>query len=564
MSKHLYLLLLLLAALATARENPGNWTEVRSPSFTVITNSGEKQGRRIAAQFERMRAIFQVLYPDLETDPDTPIVVLAPKNKEEFRALEPSTYLPKGSLKLHGLFVRASHKNYILMRLDPEGGNPYPVVYHEYTHLVLSEAGDEMPLWLNEGLAEFYENTEIYDQEVLLGGLNLQRLRLLREHKLLPLETLFTVDEKSSYYTRENTGSVFHAESWALTRYLTLKDYEERTSRVREYTKLVNDNVDPVVAAIRAFGDLKSLQRALDRYIEHPSFDHFNTKVARVDDSAFQIESISPAQAEAVQADFLACNGRATEARALLQHVLQQDASNELAHETMAFLQAADEADAESKLRAAIQLDPSSATACDRLASFLWERGKNLHEAQALEARAVSLDGGNVGYRINLASILLRLGETHSAVEVLRAATASAKTPQEAESAGRLLSQAVASVSGEIPDKNQQQQADTVAAQPVPYRDHEMMARGPHVLTIGILKAVHCEPPNLDLSVTSRMKLVKLHTDNYYKVRFSALFKLTGDLNPCNDLENRRAKIEYVEAADSSDPAQLIAVELLK
>ena len=80
MSKHLYLLLLLLAALATARENPGNWTEVRSPSFTVITNSGEKQGRRIAAQFERMRAIFQVLYPDLETDPDTPIVVLAPKN----------------------------------------------------------------------------------------------------------------------------------------------------------------------------------------------------------------------------------------------------------------------------------------------------------------------------------------------------------------------------------------------------------------------------------------------------------------------------------------------------
>jgi hypothetical protein len=454
------------------------------------------------------------------------------------------------------------------MRLDAEGGNPYPVVYHEYTHLVLSEAGDWMPLWLNEGLAEFYENTEIYDQEVLLGGLNQQQLLLLRQQKLLPLATLFTVDEKSPYYMREKKASVFYAESWALTHYLTLKDYQEKTAKVRQYTQLVNEKIDPVTAAVRAFGDLKELQRTLDRYIEQPRFDHFRTTVPRIDDSAFRAESVSPIQAEAVQADFLACNGRTEEARVLLQHVLQQDAANESAHETLALLESADEAEAESNLRAAIQLDPSSASAYDRLASFLWKNAKNVDEAQRLQARAVSLDTNNVGYRLNWANILLDLGRAHAAVEVLRGATAMRSTRQEAEITRTLLSQAVAAESAGLPEQDQRSQENTVATTPAVqaagYRDHAFVAHGPHLFMVGVLRAVHCESPNLDLSVTSPAKIVKLHADNYYKVHFSTRVPIPGDLDPCKDLENRRAKIEYVEAAESSEAARLIAVELLK
>ena len=568
MSKCLYLLPVMAVALAAARDNAGNWTEVRSPRFTVVTNASEKQGRRIAAQFERMRAIFQALYPDLETDSESPIVVLAPRNKSQFRALEPKTYRSKGSLNLHGLFVGTSQKKYILMRLDAEGGNPYPVVYHEYTHLVLSEAGDWMPLWLNEGLAQFYENTEIYDQEVLLGGLNQQQLLLLRQQKLLPLATLFTVDEKSPYYMREKKASVFYAESWALTHYLTLKDYQEKTAKVRQYTQRVNENIDPVTAAVQAFGDLKELQRTLDRYIEQPRFDHFRTTVVKVGDSAFQVESLSPIQAEAVQADFLACNGRAEEARALLKHVLQQDAGNESAHETMALLESGDEAEAESNLRAAIQLDPSSAAAYERLASFLWKHAKNVDEAQRLQARAVSLDTSNVGYRLSWANILLDLGRAHAAVEVLQAITSMRSTEQEAEIARTLLSQAVAAEAAEVPQQDQRTEENTVATPPAVkaagYGARALVGHGPHLFIVGVLRAVHCESPNLDLSVTSPAKLVKLHADNYYKVQFSARVPIAGDLDPCKDLENRRAKIEYVEAADHSGAAQLIAVELLK
>jgi len=329
MPKSIFLLLLVASAVATAHEDSDRWIEVRSPRFTVVTNSGVVQGRRIAAQFERIRSIFHQSYPEIENDPELPVVILAVKRKDQFRQLAPKTYSSKQSLATHGLFVHASDKNYILMRLDAEAGNPYPLVFHEYTHVFLREAYDRMPLWLNEGLAEFYENTEIYDQEVLLGEPNRQHLRFLREHTLLPLETLFATDERSFYYVDKKKGSVFHAECWALAHYLLLKDYGEKTSKVLEYTNLVNDDVDPVTAGSRVFGDLRKLQRNLDAYIGRGSFNHFSTKFStKLVSSEFEVNSFSLAQARNVQTDYLVASGRLEESRLLSESVLTEDVSN--------------------------------------------------------------------------------------------------------------------------------------------------------------------------------------------------------------------------------------------
>ena len=69
----------------------------------------------------------------------------------------------------------------------------------------------------------------------------------------------------------------------------------------------------------------------------------------------------------------------------------------------------------------------------------------------------------------------------------------------------------------------------------------------------------------LDLTVSSGAKTIVLHADNYYKIEFSVLnFQLKGLLEPCHDLENRPAKVEYVESADKTDAPRLIAVELHK
>src|SRR5579863_5310289 len=190
--RFLLLALLFSAALAPARDKPENWVRVLSPHFVVVSNTNEKQARRVADQFERMRTVFHKLFPHLQIDPGSPIIVLAIKDEKDFRALEPAAYLAKGQLKLSGLFQRTPDKNYVLMRLDAEGDHPYSVVYHEYTHLLLSKSADWIPLWMNEGLAEYYQNTEIREKDVLLGQASVENILLLRQNRLLPLPTLLT------------------------------------------------------------------------------------------------------------------------------------------------------------------------------------------------------------------------------------------------------------------------------------------------------------------------------------------------------------------------------------
>jgi tetratricopeptide (TPR) repeat protein len=618
MSKPLFLLLPVLAAvLASARDKPENWTEVRSPHFTVVTNSNEKQGRRIADQFERMRSVFHVAFPKLEIDPGSPIIVLAIKDEKDFKALEPEAYLAKGSLKLGGLFLRAPDKNYVLMRLDAEGKHPYEVVYHEYTHLILSKA-DWIPLWLNEGLAQFYQTTEIRDKEVSLGEASTENLGLLRQNRLLPLATLFTVDNTSPYYHDENKGSIFYAESWALTHYLRAKDRHENTHRLADYMNLLTEQVEAVTAATRAFGDLKLLLTDLEEYVRQESFSYMKAAIATdIDDSQFQAQSMSAPQADAVRADFLACNQRTADAEALLDHVLQEDPTNVSAQETLGFLEfrqghleearkryaqavqldsqnflahyyfaaismsghlaAAEEAQVESSLRKAIKLNPSFAPTYDRLAAFLGMRRRDLEEARLMGLTAVTLDPANVGYRITVANVLLAMEQGQNAVKVLGYAAKLAKSPQEVQAVENLLMNAQEYAAGQEQNAEQNRQmseeakntpAQGAVAEPaIPHltRRKEFVPSGPHRFVVGVLQAVHCNAPFLDLTVSSGVGTLALHADNYYKIQFTALnFQPSGDLKPCSDLENRTAKVEYVESADKTDAPRLIAVELHK
>ena len=620
MLRRLVLLLpMFAAALAPARDKAETWTEVRSPHFVVVTNASEKQGRRVADQFERMRSVFHVAFPKLKIDPGSPIIVLAIKDEKDFKALEPTAYLAKGSLKLGGLFLRAPDKNYVLMRLDAEGEHPYAVVYHEYTHLLLSKAAEWMPLWLNEGLAEFYQNTEIREKDVSLGEPSSENLQWLRENRLLPLATLFTVDAQSPYYHQENKGSIFYAESWALTHYLFTKDHQEKTTRIGRYSELLIQKVDPVSAATQAFGDLKQLQAALEIYIRQSSFGYFKmTTTTEVDDTAFKAQVLSPVEADAVRADFLAYNDRSSDAQALLDHILQEDPKNVSAQETLGFMEfrqghveearkryaqavqldsqsylahyyyaaismsrsaAADDAQVESSLRAAIKLNPTFDPAYDRLAVFLGTRNRNLDEAHMMGLSAVSLDPANIGYRVNVANILMAMGKPQNAVEVLTHAAKLAKTPQETEmvehmrmsaqeyaaSQARNEDQAAGAQSAERGSEESAEKRVSDSDMPHLVRRKEFVPSGPHRFVVGVLRAVRCDASNMDLTVASGAKTLSLHSDNYYKIQFSALnFQPSADLKPCSDLENRPAKVEFVESADKNDSPHLIAIELHK
>ncbi len=153
-------LLILCVMIATATSHAADQPaiQIASPHFVLATDAGEKEARHLLDNFERMRWMFQTLFPKANADPPAPIQVMAMKNRKGFQALEPEEYLAKGKLDLAGYFVTTEQKNYILLRLDADSDHPFATVYHEYTHLQFRSAQEWMPLWLNEGLlAEFFQ-----------------------------------------------------------------------------------------------------------------------------------------------------------------------------------------------------------------------------------------------------------------------------------------------------------------------------------------------------------------------------------------------------------------------
>ncbi len=620
MSKRIFLFsLVFAAALASARDKQENWLEVSSQHFTVYCDGNEKQGRHIADQFERMRAVFHTAFPNVQIDPSAPIVVIAVRDAKDFRALEPEAYLAKGQLELTGLFLRAPDKNYVLLRTDPGGLHPYATVYHEYTHLVFSKAAEWLPLWLNEGLAEFYQNTDIGEKDTVVGQSSADDILWLRQNRLLPLTTLLTVDYKSPYYHEEQKGSVFYSESWALTHYLQVTDAQKNTNRVKDYVSLVANHVDPVTAATTAFGDLKQLQTALEKYVQQPAIYGFTlTRVVPVDDTTFRVQPIPPAQADAVRADFLAYNQREKDARALLAQVLQDAPNNTLAHETMGYLeyraghleQAQDwyqqaakldsqsylanyyfasialnrgqtgadlDGQIENSLQKAIKLNPSFAPPFDQLAAFYGMRHKNLDQAYLLSQQAVQLDPGNLRFRLNAASILFTMERGKDAIPVLQTALKLAKTPEEVlavQNEMEMIQQSQAA-RAQMEEENRKFKEEMNAANAqtsAPATDESVNAppelkerlKGPHRFVTGIIKNVHCSPPaNLDLDVDTGGKTIGLYTRNYYKLVFTALnFMPKSDLQPCSDLEGMFATVEYVETTGREKAGGLVSIEL--
>jgi tetratricopeptide (TPR) repeat protein len=465
------LFLLAVTLSASARDSADHWFEVRTPHFVVLTDTNEKQARRVAEQFERMRAVFHLLMPAASDDAGSPIIVLALKDKKAFQTLEPEVYLAKGQLDLAGYFMRAPDKNYILLRLDAQGPHPFATVYHEYTHYMMRGASEWLPLWLNEGLAEFYQNTDIQDKEVLLGQADQNDILYLRQNRLLPITTLLKVDQTSPYYHEEQKGSVFYAESWALTHFIEITDAQKGTLRLQNYADLLAKKEDPIVAAQQAFGDLTQLQKSLNSYISQGQFMMFKMKRAvAVDESAFQFRAIPSTDADAIRADVLLYNQRTRDAQALLDSVLRDDPKNALAHETMGYLkfregdiQAArkwygeavkldsqsylanyyyaamslgpggqeEDPAIESSLRTCIKLNPAFAPAYDALARYYMRDPAKTNEAHMLNVRAIMLEPDNIGYRLNAALVWMNAHLYDDALAVLKAASRVAKTPEQ-------------------------------------------------------------------------------------------------------------------------------------
>jgi len=473
---------------ARAADHP-NWIELRSPHFIVVTNAGEGKARTTAQQFEMIREVFRKSSGQKGNSAELPFTILAVKDENGLKAILPEFWAKKGAMHPAGVYLGGSDADYIAIRLDVslnnEADEPFEPVYHEYVHYLTRRMIAKLPLWMVEGLAEFYGNTRIESKKVFVGKYSSSNLRILSTTQLLPVSTLFGLDASSPYYREQDKASIFYAESWALTHYLLTRDWRENAHRMTDFMNLLQSGIDGNVAAAQTIGDAKALDDALQKYIRGLSFTAATLEPPKIDESAFRVRPMADAEALAVRADFMAHDRHYAEAQSMLEEALKADPKLGIAYEGLSFLalqqgkvedaekwsaqavalnpesyranyycawslikgghhDEASLAKAEEHLRAAQKSNPEYVPAYDAMAYVLeLEGGKEkLAEAYMNTLQATQREPGNVHYRIRSVEVLERQGRPGDAVKVATLAASMAKTPEERAATAASLAQA--------------------------------------------------------------------------------------------------------------------------
>lgn len=184
-----------------------------------------------------------------------------------------------------GRAVNASNAEFTAGVFNPADGTVYTFdapdlektlkheCFHQFVHHVV---GGRLPVWTNEGLAEYFEEGRFDERtgKLTLGAMPAYRVRLLQAMKarneLLPVSYILKM---SSAQWHENmstpVGPLQYAQAWALCHFLVHAEGGKYASYFDKYLRELDKGLDGDTAFRKVFGaDLQPLEVKYAQYID--------------------------------------------------------------------------------------------------------------------------------------------------------------------------------------------------------------------------------------------------------------------------------------------------------
>lgn len=258
-----FVLTALLGALV-ATPTQAAWHEARSNHFIIYSDQSPGELKRFAEQLERFdQAVRHVRGME---DP-----ALSDANRLRIYALKSESAIARlaGSRMVRGFYharasgavafvPRNSGSKFVDWDLDTQA-----IFFHEYAHhLQLRTASVAMPAWVTEGFAEFFATAEVRKDGSVAIGLPPQ----YRAYTLFNTAGLKLDQMLGATYRKLTDGQVdeLYGKGWLLIHYMNFKP--ERRGQMAKYLEAIHNGKSPIDAARIAFGDLRALEKELERY----------------------------------------------------------------------------------------------------------------------------------------------------------------------------------------------------------------------------------------------------------------------------------------------------------
>ncbi|MDE2755480.1 MAG: hypothetical protein OXI92_02905 [Acidobacteriota bacterium] len=318
----LFLVSMLAIAAGSAPAAP-NWVRIESPHFELFTNAGERSGRRTILYFEQVRDFF-LKTGSVGEVPSTPVRIIRFRSPREFDPYRP--------YKAASAFYMSSPKRDLIVMGTPNRQTKNAAV-HEYVHLLVKHSGAEIPVWLNEGLAELYSTLEPQGKQVTFG----KPARLLGDRKWLPIKELISVDYDSPHFDESDRTKVFYAQSWALTHMLCLSNqYRERFS---DFLKGVDGDTGEEAFRWVYGKTLDQVESDFKRYVVRKRLPTVEYEI-RLNKSAERpkVQPATATEVSLVQAGLLVGLNRREQALEIYRDLARQDPGNWRIPEALGYL----------------------------------------------------------------------------------------------------------------------------------------------------------------------------------------------------------------------------------
>jgi len=482
-------LLAFLALCAMPRAAKDTWIGVRTTHLNIVSSANESATRRVAERLERFVDGVAAFAPS-QIAADVPVTVILFRSDAAYAPFRPKQ--DGRTLGVTGYFQRADDENLIALSMETGAeAEPLRVIFHEYAHALMARSAVLWPLWLQEGMAEFYSAFQADSRRFTLGDWIREHPPLLRSARLLPVRDLFAVNLSSSTYRGANRD-IYYAQSWLLTHYLLAGDGGRRRAGLAQFTDGIASGRWPHRSFADAFGtDEDTLQDELRRYLADERYIGANLSLARpAPRVTAAVRTLSDAEAEVIQgillmrvgrgdeADayfararaldpaaprleesqgFLALTrGRYREAAAHLERAIGHDPKNALAHyyyaETLrredmeqGRVVSPDRARAiAAPLRTVIALSPNFARAYYLLGYALSVSEDDLEEAARRLKMAISLTPPHRAAMLTLASVQMKMGEYDDARTTAQTVANAPDTAEEIRKEARAIAEKAA------------------------------------------------------------------------------------------------------------------------
>jgi tetratricopeptide (TPR) repeat protein len=402
------------------------WISLTADEFQFISNASPNATLEIARNMLRMRAsVGQVTRLTVRSTLPTKVFIFS--NERAFAGYRDAV-LQRKTEGVIGVFAHGQSGNFILIRGDVDEVDR--TIYHELTHYFVRNTAADLPLWLNEGLAEYYSTFHVAGQSLHIGRPVAEHVLWLRQNSLIPFRDLFAMTDKSRDYNEGQRQGVFYAQSWALTHYLMI-DNDRRVKLARFLSGLsAGKSVDEAFQSAFAM-KYEELEQDLRNYVRRFAFLYANIPAGAIGIS-------EPPKPEAMTHDavlyqfghLLVESGRsvAGEARRFLEQALKVHPDHAAAHADLGRLHdiAGRRADADAEYAHAVRLNSNDAEVLYLAASSLLQRYANapmgnvpraeMQRMRELFRRSAELDPKRAGAWIGLGATYLGSTEDLAAV----------------------------------------------------------------------------------------------------------------------------------------------------